>query len=167
MRKTLLIVILTFFSLNSFAQRNLWSKITEDKLSNMEKFERDSRPSKYELFHLDFSNLKNVLLTAPLDVSGIESNTVITFPDYTGKMSNYIVYEAPVMEEGLAERYPEIKSYVGKGVDDKTATIRFSVTLFGLHVMMTSGEAGTYYIDTYTKDLNNYIVYSRNNISST
>ncbi len=71
------------------------------------------------------------------------------------------------MEKGLAEKYPDIKSYIGKGVEDKTATIRFSVTVFGLHVMALSGDEGTFYIDTYTKDLNNYIVYSRKNIRET
>ena len=167
MKKTLLIVILTIFSLNCFSQKNLWSKVTEDKLTNLEKFDRGSYPVKYQLFNVNFLQLKSILETAPLDVSGVASNTIVAFPDYTGKMANYEIYEAPVMEEGLAEKFPNIKSYVGKGVEDKTATIRFSVTLFGLHVMMTSGEAGTYYIDTYTKDLNNYIVYSRKNINST
>ena len=65
------------------------------------------------------------------------------------------------MEKGLADRYPDIKSYIAIGIDNPTVRLRFSVTLFGLHVMSTSSDEGTYYIDTYTKDLNNYIVYNR------
>ncbi len=166
MKKTLLIVILTIFSLNSFSQKNLWSKISEDRVSNIEKFERSSHPHSYELYNLNFNELKNLLINAPLDISGDVSNTVVSFPDYTGKINSYLVYEAPIMERDLALKFPSIKSYVGKGIDDKTATVRFSVTVFGLHLMMTSGELGTYYIDTYTKDLNNYIVYSRKNVNN-
>ncbi|MCG2612170.1 M12 family metallo-peptidase [Flavobacterium sp. SM15] len=167
MKKTLLVSILALSCWNGFSQSKLWNKTSEEKVAVLSKFERMSNPDKFELFSVNFSELKNALSTAPLDTSGITSNTVVSFPDYTGKISNYVIYEAPVMEKGLSDKYPDIKSYVGKGIEDKTATIRFSTSLFGLHVMMTSGEAGTYYIDTYTKDLNNYIVYSRKDIKNT
>lgn len=167
MKKTLLVSILALSCWNGFSQSRLWSKTSEEKVAVLSKFERMSNPDKFELFSVNFSALKSALSNAPLDTSGITSNTVVSFPDYTGKISNYVIYEAPVMEKGLSDKYPDIKSYVGKGIEDKTATIRFSTSLFGLHVMMTSGEAGTYYIDTYTKDLNNYIVYSRKDIRNT
>ena len=77
---------------------------------------------------------------------------------YLSPLENYQIYEAPVMEAGLSNKYPNIKSYSGKGVENPLETIRFSMTDFGLHVMSLSGNSGTFYIDTYTKDLNNYIV---------
>lgn len=167
MKNKLLVLCLLTFSFNFYAQNKIWSKITEDKIAEKVKFERASMPDKFELFSTDFSQLRNALRNAPLDVSGITSNTIVSFPDPNGNVSEYVIYEAPVMEKGLSDRYPDIKSYVGKGLSDKTATIRFSTSLFGLHLMMTSGEIGTYYIDTYTKDLNNYIVYSRKDIRNT
>lgn len=151
-------------SFSIYSQHNYWKKASAESITSIEKFERANTPEKFELFSLNFNALRTALKSAPLDVSGLPSNTVVAFPDYTGKVSNYVIYEAPVMEKGLSDRYPDIKSYVGKGIDDKSATIRFSTSLFGLHLMMTSGEAGTYYIDTHTKDLNNYIVYSRKDI---
>jgi subtilisin-like proprotein convertase family protein len=167
MKKNLLLALTLLLSITSgFSQSKLWTKTSEEKTAMLEKFERATAPEKFELFSVNFTELKSVLQNAPLDFSGEISNTIVSFPDYTGKISNYVVYEAPVMEKGLSDKYPDIKSYVGKGIDDKTATIRFSTSLFGLHVMMTSGEAGTYYIDTYTKNLNNYIVYSRKDIKS-
>ena len=45
------------------------------------------------------------------------------------------------------------KVYLGKGIEDPTATMRFSITEFGLHAMILSGTSGTTYIDTYTSDL--------------
>ncbi|MGX7668790.1 reprolysin-like metallopeptidase [Flavobacterium pedocola] len=167
MKKTLLTLSVSLLVSLGYGQSKLWTKTSEEKIGILEKFERTSHPDKFELFAVNFSQLKSQLANAPLDTSGSLSNVVVTFPDYTGKLSEYVIYEAPVMEKGLSDKYPDIKSYVGKGITDKTATIRFSTSLFGLHVMMTSGEAGTYYIDTYTKDLNNYIVYSRKDIRNT
>ena len=166
MKKKILLLCLSVLSINAYSQDKVWRNTTEEKVSTLEKFERANTPEKFELFSLNFSDLKIALQNAPLDTSGITSSTVVSFPDYTGKISKYLIYEAPVMEKGLSDKYPDIKSYVGKGIDDKSATIRFSTSLFGLHVMSTSGNAGTFYIDTYTKNLNNYIVYSRNDIKN-
>src|SRR5690606_18722114 len=57
-------------------------------------------------------------------------------------------------------------SYVGQAIDDASKTIRFSVTMFGLHAMTMSAE-GAAYIDTYTKNRQNYIVYDRKDVSKT
>ncbi|WNM19812.1 reprolysin-like metallopeptidase [Flavobacterium capsici] len=167
MKKILqLVFITTLFLANSYGQGNLWQKVSGDRLVDLPKMERATTPNQYELFSLDFNGLKSQLQNAPLDRSALNSNVIIAFPNPEGKLQNFRIFEAPVMEDGLANKFPGIKSYSGVGVEDPTATIRFSVTLFGLHVMSLSGESGTYYIDTYTKDLNNYIVYSRKNIQS-
>lgn len=168
MKKTLLSLLCAFaIMVSANAQDKLWKSVSEERLSTLEKFERKTIPSEYKLFNLNFNELKTNLASAPLDSDGITSNVLVSFPNAKGELSQYRIYEAPVMEKGLAEKYPDIKSYIGKGVEDKTATIRFSVTVFGLHVMALSGDEGTFYIDTYTKDLNNYIVYSRKNIRET
>lgn len=126
--------------------------------------ERASVPSVYQIMHLDLNAFKQSLVGAPIDTESTLSNTIVNFPNSKGELSRFRVYEAPIMEKGLADRYPNIKSYAAVGIDDPSVKLRFSVTLFGLHVMSTSGNEGTYYIDTYTKDLNNYIVYSRKDL---
>lgn len=123
-------------------------------------------PVQYDLYALNFEAMKNQLQNAPLDSSNIKSDVIIPFPNSNGEIQNYRIYEAPVMEKGLSDKFPDIKSYSGQGIEDPSASIRFSTTIFGLHVMSLSGKLGTFYIDTYTKDLNNYIVYSRKNISN-
>ena len=168
MKKLLsLIFLLAGFVNNGFSQNELWKKTSEDRLMVFEKMERSSMPSEFELYSLDLQLLQNRLQEAPLDLTSTYSNLVLPFPNSNGKIEQYSIFYAPVMEEGLASRYPGIRSYVGKGISDPTATIRFSVTLFGLHLMSTSGNSGTFYIDTYTKNLSNYIVYNRNNVRPT
>ena len=128
--------------------------------------DRATLPRQYKLYNLDFNSLKSQLDQAPSENAGY-SNVIVDFPNQNGELTSYRIFYAPVMEQGLADRYTDIKSYIGVGVQDLSASIRFSTTIFGLHVMSLSGRTGTFFIDTYTKDLNNYIVYGRNTISST
>jgi subtilisin-like proprotein convertase family protein len=163
MKKITLLLII--FSLNlGFSQQNYWNKIDEAKLVSNKKFERATNPSKAQIYNLNFQVFKSLLANAPMENPELQSDLILQFPDFNGNLSRFKVFEAPVMEKGLMDKFPSIKSYSAQGIDDRSATLRFSVTNFGLHVMSLSGNLGTYYIDTYTKDLNNYIVYSRKDI---
>ena len=165
MRKKLhFLLVFVLLTTLSFGQNELWTKVSLEKIAGLEKMERASVPSVYQIMHLNLNAFKQSLVGAPLDTEGTFSNTIVSFPNSEGELFRFRVYEAPIMEKGLADRYPDIKSYVALGIDNPTVKLRFSVTLFGLHVMSLSGDEGTYYIDTYTKDLNNYIVYSRKNL---
>lgn len=167
MKKILLIVLAFFAFAEGFAQTQLWSKTTEGKLNILEKTERTSFPSEYQLYHLNFSALKSQLAATPSRSSKQASDVVISFPNAEGKLERYRIYEASVLEAPLAaEQKGKIQSYVGKGIDNPTATIRFSTTIFGLH-NMTFSEKGTSYIDPYTKDLENYIVYDKSSLTNT
>jgi subtilisin-like proprotein convertase family protein len=161
----LLITILIFVTENSYSQNALWRKINGVE-STAVKLPRDSSPREYQLFALDFDALKLQLQNAPNRNFTQESSLIIQFPNSEGKLESYTIFEAPVMEAQISAAHTDIKSYVGKGIDDKTATIRFSVTLFGLHTMTLSGN-GAEYIDPYTKDLNNYIVYHKSQLVGT
>jgi subtilisin-like proprotein convertase family protein len=162
-KKLLFSIALTVVFFSGFSQ-NLWNKTTEERLSTLAKFDRATVPTEFNLYSLDLNAFKSLLQNAPNDLSGITSNVVVPFPNSNGVIENYIVYDAPVMEEGLAIKFPGIKSYIAKGIDNPKTTLRFSVTDFGLHAMSVTSDLGTYYIDTYTKDLNNYIVYNRKSI---
>lgn len=50
-------------------------------------------------------------------------------------MGRFKVLETSNMEQGLADKHPEIKSYVAQGVDNPTATIYFSLSPLGLQTM--------------------------------
>jgi hypothetical protein len=58
--------------------------------------------------------------------------------------------ESPIMEPGLSAKYPEIKSYVGRGLDDQTAYTRFGWTYKGFHAIIFSDKHSTVYIDAYS-----------------
>lgn len=166
MRNLLLLFSVFIFS-NSYGQSDLWNKVSQEATNSLTKMDRASMPSKYALYSLKLDLLKSRLLQAPLASGNSSSNVIIPFPNPKGELEDYKIYEAPIMEKGLADKFPNLKTYTGKSIKNPAETIRFSITVFGLHVMSLSGENGTFYIDTYTKDLSNYIIYKRQDISAT
>jgi subtilisin-like proprotein convertase family protein len=167
MKKIIFLSIsLIVFCMNADGQ-NMWNKISMDRLSQKDKMDRNNMPSKYELYSLDMSILKSKLIQAPADLSGLDSNVIIQFPNEDGVLQDFKVYESSIMEVGLAEKFPEIKTYLARGVDDTSASMRFSITPFGLHTMTFSGISGTTFIDTFTKDLSSYIVYNKSSVNNT
>jgi len=165
MKKALLLV-LTVFAMASASAQNVWSRINEAQVVSA-KLPRDSNPTVFSLYTLDMNVLKAELRNAPSRNSGQESNVIIAFPKPNGTMQKFRIYEASVMHPELAARHPEIQSYVGKGIDDQTATIRFSTTLFGLHTMTFSGVDGATFIDPYDKDLKSYMVFNKADLNTT
>lgn len=131
MKNKLQLLLLVLFFANGYSQNNLWKPTTDEKLRSAIKMERASNPREFKLFSLDLNALKTQLTNAHLDSQNSESNVIITFPNPKGELIQYRVYEAPVMEAGLAEKFPDIKSYSGRNINNSAETIRFSVTLFG------------------------------------
>ena len=137
MEKKLLIILMMISSLFLNAQgKSFWHQIEESSIKNEAKLRRASFPNEYRLWKLDLQSLKNVIRNAPVrgEFKGV-SNVVIHLPNAEGQLERFRILETPIMEKGLAEKFPTIKSYVGNGLDDKTAVVRFSVTEFGLHSM--------------------------------
>lgn len=152
MKKSLLIVMASamFFSAG-YAQNAMWDRADGKSIPQSALMDRASVPSQYHLFSLDLPALKAKLATAPLRGGKQSSSVIVQFPDGNGQLKSFKVYEAPVMQPGLAAKYPDSKSYVGQGVDNPSDVIRFSITRYGLHTMLSSSE-GTAYTDPYTKD---------------
>ena len=154
----LLAAIIVFGSGNA---QQLWNAVPSERLNHLEKTDRVSIPVKSHTFSLDFAALKTILQAAPSRENYTEpSSVIIPFPNGEGEIEHFRVYEASVLHPDLAAQHPDIKSYVGQGIEYPASSVRFSTTIFGLHVMMFS-TAGTSYIDPYTKDLNNYLVYKK------
>jgi subtilisin-like proprotein convertase family protein len=163
--KKLLFLLCCLLTLSSgYAQKNHWQKSSAEAYSPLQTLNRSTIPSKFEVFSLNLNNFKADLSEAPKREDLVQSNVVLEFPDANGEFQRYTIYEASVMHPELQAQFPDIKSYVGIGVENKTAMVRFSTTLFGVHAMLFAGNREVHYIDTYTADLNHYMVYSRKNI---
>ena len=67
-----------------------------------------------------------------------QAAVVLYLPMPNGEMERFQIFDAPIMEPGLAAKFPMIHSYAGVGLDDATASLRFDVTQFGFHGMVIS-----------------------------
>jgi len=117
---------------------------------------------KTNTFELNLGLLNETLKDAPLrgQFSG-SSNLVVQFPNSDGELERYEIMEAPVMHPDLAAKYPNIKSYVGQGINDRSAVIRFSISPQGLQSMSLSAVKDATFIMPITSDGLGYAVYKK------
>ncbi|AXG73575.1 T9SS C-terminal target domain-containing protein [Flavobacterium arcticum] len=165
MKRILLLVIISIVFGSANAQQ-LWNAVPSERLNHLEKTNRVSIPLKSQTFSLDLDAFKTILEAAPSrDNYTAPSTVIVPFPNGEGEIEHFRIYEASVLHPDLAAQHPNIKSYVGQGIEHPASSVRFSVTIFGLHSMMFS-TAGTSYIDPYTRDLQNYLIYKKKDLQN-
>ena len=160
---SVIVFLIAFFG---NAQNKLFKQV-ENNFAATSKVVRDAEPKEFNIYSLDLNNIKSILATAPTRTATATSTVIVAFPNADGEMQNFKMYECSTLESIIAADHPEIQSYTGKCIEDPTATITITTTLFGLHAITQSGKNGTTYIDPYTKDLQNYIVYNKANAVTT
>ncbi|HEY4283533.1 MAG TPA: zinc-dependent metalloprotease family protein [Chthoniobacterales bacterium] len=129
---------------------------------------REIVPQKYRTLQIDKGALQKTLASAvletvgPIDISGIE----FQIPHPRGGFHRFLIQESPIMEPKLAAKFPELKTYVGRSLDDPTATVRMDVTPRGFHAVVLSAE-GEIYIDPYARESDgDYISYFKQDLAS-
>lgn len=161
MKKNFIICLALLSSTYAFSQKNLWKEMNAKGAANLDLVDRSSTPTEYKIFNLDQVQAK------PFLASLRTTETIVTFPNEDGTFTNYKVKDASIMHPDLQAKYANIRSFVGESLD-KTQKIRFSFSpQQGLHAIIFKTDGGVSYIDSYSKDLNNYIVYNRKHIENT
>jgi hypothetical protein len=162
------LLFFTVFISETVAQsQKLFSGISEDLITKSEK--RYIIPSKYNVLKLNNDFLKEFLNKVPdetEDWENIAEPIIIDFPLPDGTTQRFSVVESSIMESGLANKYPEIRTFRGKGVDDKSAVIRFGITALGFHSMAIT-STGSWSIDKYSlNDKEHYISYYKKDLTN-
>ncbi|MDQ3714180.1 MAG: M12 family metallo-peptidase, partial [Acidobacteriota bacterium] len=175
--KRLVFLLLFIFSINvvvAFGQKNqalpdkLWREV-DDLVLQQRLPQRVVIPNAYRTFMLDKTALQGLLRKVPMEFTEVArgNSSIITLPMPNGKLARFSVEESPILEPQLAAKFPEIKTYRGRGIDDPAATARFDLTPAGFHSMIIS-NAGTIYIDPYAVgDTRNYISYLKTDVERT
>jgi chitodextrinase len=159
MRKNLLSIALLAFTGLSFAQGGMWK--TAVKKGDAVTFANKAGITNPRLFELDVNALKQAVSASPKRFTGGKSNIVVTFPNADGTMEHFTIQESSNLDPALAERYPEIKSYVGQGVENPSSTVYFSISPLGLQTMTIEADRSAVFIEPYTTDLSTYAVYRK------
>lgn len=158
-------LVLMFFSGKAQDSDKFWTKTSELEKIVAKKIERKSIPNEFGVYQLNLNTLKSNLINAPKRKGKLtKSSTVLSFPTENGELEKYQVFEVPIMEEGLQKKYPNIKSYIGKGIDKPNSTVRLSVTSLGLHAMISQESGKMLYIDPYTQNKETYITYTKKSL---
>ena len=162
MKCKLLIVGLLAFVNVTYAQNKstLWNATTKN--NNMVALDSRMQLPENKLFNLNLLSLKSNLNNAPARTANSKkSSTVLSIPNADGVLEKYTVFENPNMDAALAARYPEIKSYIGIGIDNPTATAYFSVSPLGFKSMVLSPDKSAVFIEPISADLGTYTVYRK------
>ncbi|MCV2362241.1 M12 family metallo-peptidase [Paucibacter sp. DJ1R-11] len=108
------------------------------------------QPTKFRATTLDRNGMAAFAAGAPLErtAAGQLSPLTISLPHPDGGFQRFTLVESPVMEQALADKHPEIKTYAGRGIDDPKATVRMDMTPHGLHASVRTPK-GNWYIDPY------------------
>ncbi|MCD1118047.1 reprolysin-like metallopeptidase [Chryseobacterium turcicum] len=161
MKKQLLAMGIFLISNVFLAQTGrLWKEVSQK--NNSEIIENKTNIINPRTYSLDFDNLKNVLVKAPkkFAVRG-KSDVIVSFPNSNGNIEDFKVRENSNFAPELAAQYPDIKSYVGVGIEDPSSTVYFSISPLGLSSMEIYANKSAVFIEPYTKDLSTYVVYKK------
>ncbi|MBC9931996.1 reprolysin-like metallopeptidase [Chitinophaga qingshengii] len=158
MRKVLLAMAM-LCSTASFAQ-DYWrphtdaARITTDKA-----VARLAFPATFKLFDLNLAPLRSEVFKT---VDNKQAHaTIISLPNADGQIEQFEIKEASNFEPALQARFPEIRAFSGKGVTDKQATLKLSISPQGVQAMIFRTARENEFIEPYSADHTVYTVFKK------
>ena len=160
MKVKLLSVALLLVTSFAFAQQKngLWQQTSPTGMVQLES--RLQLPEK-NLFNLDVAALQLKVAQSPQRNAKSKNAVVVALPNADGQLERFSIYENSNMDPALAARYPEIKSYIGIGIDRPTATVYFSLSPLGFKAMTLDSDRPATFIEPFSKDLKTYTIYKK------
>lgn len=158
--KKLLLFLFSCAVLPAFAQTNkYWSLSAKERSSIIpdKSVHRLSYPKQIKLFELNLYSLKQELFTIINNTS--KHAAIISLPAADGKIEEYEVYEASNFEPDLQKRFPEIRAFSGRGITDRYATLKLSISPDGIETMVFRADRENEFIEPYSQDHQTYAVY--------
>ena len=162
MKHLITLSLITLFLVSASAQsesKGFWSPIDQ---RNVENTDLRIAPSAFKAYQLDYEAMGHFLQTAPMEFTTEHrtSPVIVSIPLPDGEFWTFEVARTKTMADELHAKYPDINTYLGQGIEDKTAIIKLDHTPNGFHAMILSTEKGTIYIDPFSlTDNENYVSY--------
>ena len=167
-RKLSLLFALIFLSTSFLMAQNAWTSLSKNTPTESLK-KRSDLPLRYHSVDLEWKQLKTQLDQAPNWFSQQDKSKYLSLamPMPDGNFQHFRVAEAPVMEAGLAKKFPDIQSYVGYGIEDKSAYLRFSMSLVGFNGIILSGQhSGVFIQAAEWGKSSDYIVFENKDVTT-
>lgn len=166
----LLLVLFALFCTGLRAQKNHWQDLQEAGVSGKDSRKKFINATTYRSLKLNSQDLLQELRQAPLEFTQAARTQplVIVLPMPDGSQARFSVVYAPMMEQGLQDKFPGIRTYNGQGIDDPTATLKMDWTEFGFHAQVRSAsETKAFYIDPAVQgETTEYISYYKKDLQA-
>lgn len=157
MRKVVLIALAIFCQTILHAQ-DYWRPYTTAGISIDKAAKRFASPNDFKLFELNVAPLKTQAFKA---VGKAAQRTIISLPNADGQIEQFEVVEASNFEPALQAKFPEIRSFSGKGITDKYATLKLSISPQGIQTAVFRIEKENEFIEPYSADHKVYAVFKK------
>jgi hypothetical protein len=129
---------------------NIWQDVDESRIVTEQ--ERKIIPNAYRVTRMNKAALEELLDKTPMEFTNTEK-VVLSLPMPNGTMERFAIEETSVIQPAVSY----FKTYRGRGLDDPTALLDFSLSLSGFHAqILRSGE--TVYINPYTPYQTDYVM---------
>lgn len=167
--KTTLLALLAISFTAAFAQTgNYWTAISNSTISPRI-FEKMYQPAIFKSFQLNEAdlrvNLQNAAKEGTIDIT--TSKNQIEVPTAQGMLEKFRIVESPIMEQGLADQFSQIKTYLGYSLDHPGSTIRFDLSPNGFNAIILSADRKTTYINSVDPEQSYYVVFDRDGMPVT
>jgi subtilisin-like proprotein convertase family protein len=164
MKKSLLLTWLFALSTSLlFSQTsNPWFANSSARNSNIatdKSVARQTFPKEFKLFNLNIDPIKQDLFSI-VGNQAFKKSTVIILPNTNGGYEEFEVFEASNFEPALQARFPQIRAFSGKGITDKSATLKLSISPQGVQTMIFRTATESEFIEPYSKDHTIYAVFN-------
>jgi hypothetical protein len=155
-----LLLIALMGTVSVYAQQEYWSSRSESSVVSTDKaVARQSFPREFKLFALNIEPLRRELFSIVGDQAA-KNSTIITIPNANGQFEQFEVFEASNFEPALQAMFPEIRAYSGRGITDRAATLKLSISPQGIQTMVFRTEKQNEFIEAYSQDHTVYAVFN-------
>jgi len=154
-------VVFALFSSGFALAASLWIDVPEASVAA--RGTRFLEPGVGRTMALNYAAMTDLLRSAPResDVAAPDSPFEMELPLPEGGYGRFRVVESSIMEPELAKRYPMLRTYLGQGVDNPTATVRIDLTVRGFRAQVIAATHTTYIEPFQRGDIGNYVVFNK------
>ncbi len=156
-RLTLFIITILFICSQTLAQQNnFWSEHGAGLVTISKATTRTNFPPNYKLFDANLTGMQEYLLSALRTNS---NNIRFSLPNADGLIEEFELKEASNFDPALQSLFSNIRSFSGRGLTDRNATVKLSISPQGIQTMVFRAGKEEEYIEPYSEDNLTYTVF--------
>jgi hypothetical protein len=139
---TKLLLCAGIFSSPAVMAGNYWQQVPAEKAP---RHLQVVHPTSFKVYVMDEASLKMQMFNLSTDP---DEGMMLTIPMPDGSFRDFIVWQSPMMEDRLAAKYPDIKTFSGRAVGNQTVTAKLEFTPYGFSAMIYDGD-NTSFVDPF------------------